>query len=181
MDTQLRDSVAALLLDAGRAHHEAYEATGGADPEWPIWYADFLQRDLASALGRELSKSQLIYCLMSADFDYQARSPNADWPEFYANELVARYSPAGSAHSDRLALYYMEGCPFCNRVRATIERLGIEVELRNVVEDPVHREDLMKVRGRATVPVLRISNPEGNDRWMPESQDIDDYLKKTYA
>ena len=172
MDTKLRDSIAALLLDAGRAHHKAFETTDGADPEWPVWYADHLQRDLAGAFGRDF---------MSANFEFQARSPDIDWSEFYANELVARYAPSEGAESDRLALYYMEGCPFCNRVRAVINRLGLDVELRNVVEDAQHRDDLMSVRGRATVPVLRISDAKGGDRWMPESQDIIDYLRKTYA
>jgi hypothetical protein len=29
--------------------------------------------------------------------------------------------------------------------------------------------------------VLRITSPEGEDRWMPESRDIVGYLQETYA
>jgi len=35
-------------------------------------------------------------------------------------------------------------------------------------------------RDRATVPVLHITSPDGDKRWMPESSDITNYLKKTY-
>ena len=66
-------------------------------------------------------------------------------------------------------------------VRAGIERLGVNVELRNIFEDPQHRDDLVAARGRATVPVLRITSPNGEERWMPESRDIVRYLETTVA
>jgi hypothetical protein len=30
-------------------------------------------------------------------------------------------------------------------------------------------------------PVLRITSPDGSERWMPESRDIVRYLEQTYA
>jgi glutathione S-transferase len=66
-------------------------------------------------------------------------------------------------------------------VRATIGRLGIDVELRDIHESTQHRDDLIEVRGRATVPVLRITSPDGEERWMPESRDIVRYLEMTFA
>ena len=65
--------------------------------------------------------------------------------------------------------------------RSGIERLGIDVELRDIHENPQHRDDLVEARGRATVPVLRITSPDGEERWMPESRDILRYLKTTAA
>jgi hypothetical protein len=66
-------------------------------------------------------------------------------------------------------------------VQHTIDALDVDVEPRNILIDPQHRSDLVDARGRATVPVLRITSPDGEDRWMPESRDIMAYLQKTYG
>lgn len=181
MNTEFRDDIASLLTQTGHAHHEAFAATDGADPDWPIWYADYAKALFAERFGMSFSKSQLIYCLMKADIEHQARAPESSWPEFYANEIVEHCAPSESPAEDRLALYYFDGCPFCNRVRSAIGQLEIDIELRNILEDSQYRDDLIEVRGRATVPVLRITSPNGDDRWMPESRDIIEYLQQTYA
>ena len=62
-------------------------------------------------------------------------------------------------------------------VRSAIDRLGLDVEQRDILEDPGYRDQLIEARGRATVPVLLITSPEGEERWMPESQDIVRYLE----
>jgi glutaredoxin 2 len=79
-----------------------------------------------------------------------------------------------------LALYHYDACPYCYVVRSEIERLGVDVELRNIHLDSRHRTDLVAARGRATVPVLRITSAN-EDRWMPESRDIVQWLRKHYA
>ena len=43
MNTELRTNLVDLFREAGHAHHAAFAATDGADPDWPIWYADYLQ------------------------------------------------------------------------------------------------------------------------------------------
>lgn len=181
MDTELRDNIAGFLVQTGQAHHKAFEATDGADPDWPIWYAEHARDTFAERFGLDFYKSRLIYCLMSADFEHQARSPDSDWPEFYANQIVERYAPSKSPAEDKLALYYFDSCPFCGMVRRAIDLLGIDVELRDVMVEPQHRDDLVEARGRATVPVLRITSPDGEERWMPESQDIISYLQQTHT
>ena len=65
-------------------------------------------------------------------------------------------------------------------VMQTTSQLGIEVELRNIDEDTDYRDELVAARHRATVPVLHITSPNGDKRWMPESRDIISYLEKTY-
>ena len=181
MNTERRDNLAALLQETGRAHHKAFEVTDGADPDWPIWYADYLKEPFAEQFGMIFFNSQLIYCLMDADFEHQARSPGSDWPEFYAGEILERFAPSESPEEDVLALYKYDGCPFCAMVRSSIDSLGVKVELRDIFENPQHRDDLIAARGRATVPVLRITSPNGDERWMPESRDINRYLEMTYA
>jgi glutaredoxin 2 len=82
---------------------------------------------------------------------------------------------------DHLALYYFDSCPFCIRVRRVIDALGIDVELRNIYEEPGYLEELRAARGRTTVPVLRITSADGEERWMPESADIVSYLQASYG
>ena len=80
----------------------------------------------------------------------------------------------------RLSLYKFDGCPWCERVRAAVADLGLEVEERDVREDPGHAAALQSAMGRGTVPVLRIDQA-GETRWLPESADIVRYLYATYG
>jgi glutaredoxin len=181
MNTELRDGIGKLLLETGHAHHKAFEVTNGADPDWPIWYAEYAKDTFEEQFGMSFTRSQLIYCLMTADFEHEARAPDSEWPGFYANEIVERFASAETPAEDKLALYYFDGCPYCSMVRSAIDQLGIDVELRDIFHDSQHRDDLVNVRGRATVPVLRIVSPDDENRWMPESRDIVSYLQKTYG
>jgi len=177
MNVELRKDLVELFRDTGRAHHTAFSATNGADPEWPIWYAEHLQAPIADALETPFTKSQLVYCVMDADFEQTARAPESDWSEFYADQFLERYAPSPAPSEDKLALYHSRTCPFCALVRSAIDRLGLDVELREIFEEPRYREQLVEERGRATVPVLRITSPDGEERWMPESRDIVRYLE----
>lgn len=181
MNADTQKELASLFAEAGQAHHKAFEATDGHDPDWPTWYVDFLAEPLARRFNLQFTHSQLVYCLMRADMEHQARAPESNWQKFYAREIVEHCVPSNSADRDALALYYIDGCPFCDLVRREIDRLGLDVELRNVFSANEHRDALVKERGRATVPVLRISSPDGEERWMPESRDIVSYLQKTYG
>ena len=181
MHTDHRNDIAELLVQTGQAHHKAFASTDGADPDWPIWYAAYAKDAFEERFGMNFSQSQLIYCLMKADIEHQARAPESSWPEFYANEIVEHCAPSESPAEDRLALYYFDGCPFCNMVRSAIGELDVDVELRNIKQDTQHFDDLIEARGRGTVPVLRITSPDGEERWMPESRDIIQYLRRTYG
>lgn len=79
-----------------------------------------------------------------------------------------------------LHLYMFRGCPYCRRVQDTIQTLGVEVELRDVHQNPEHMNDLLVARGRQTVPVLRVCE-DGQDTWMPESADIQKYLARRFG
>ena len=76
----------------------------------------------------------------------------------------------------KLALYHYTTCFFCHRVRTALSEMGIEAELRDIHKDARWRDELMEVRGRSTVPVLRIESEEGEVEWMAESSDIVVYL-----
>jgi len=175
----MRPQLTELFNETAKAHHNAFAATDGADPDWPIWYAEYLQPRTA-ALGLEFTKSELVDCLMKAELERSARAPDAPWPEYYADFFVERFAAAKAPNTDKLALYMTPYCPFCHRVRDAIDRLGIEVEMRDIFADRADRDALVAARGRATVPVLRITTEDG-ERWMPESRDIIRYLNKTYG
>jgi glutathione S-transferase len=80
-----------------------------------------------------------------------------------------------------LSLYHFEGCPYCQRVRDAMKRLGVEIELRDVRASAEHLGALRAATGRSTVPVLRIEEGAGKTRWMPESLDIVAYLEQEFA
>ncbi len=82
--------------------------------------------------------------------------------------------------ADDLSLYLYDGCPFCERVRAAVVDLELQLEERNIFQDRAHMDDLIAARGRRTVPVLRIAKPDG-DEWMPESADIVRYLYERFG
>jgi glutaredoxin len=80
-----------------------------------------------------------------------------------------------------LALYYYETCMFCIRVRRTIARLGLKIELRNIRAVPAYREHLLQGGGKSTVPCLLIHKEDGSTEWLYESQTIIDYLERRFA
>jgi glutaredoxin len=175
------ERLAALFEQTGQAHHEAFRDTDGDDPEWPLWYAEHLQERLQPFLAAPLTRSRLVFCLIGADDEHRATESDVPWPEYYARRFLECLGPAEEPREDRLALYYFDGCPFCVRVLRVIDSMGLDVELRNIYEVAEHLEALREVRGRTTVPVLRITSPDGTDRWMPESADIVRYLQATYG
>lgn len=79
-----------------------------------------------------------------------------------------------------LTLYGYPQCPYCARVLRAIEELDLEVPLRNTMQEPQHRSELLEATGRGTVPVLRIEGPDGVD-WLRESSEIVRYLVDRFA
>ncbi|MAI79727.1 MAG: glutaredoxin [Deltaproteobacteria bacterium] len=79
-----------------------------------------------------------------------------------------------------LALYHFVGCGYCARVRAAMQGLNVEIELRDTLENPDFSADVRAATGRSTVPVLRIEGEDGDVRWLPESLDIIRYLQERF-
>ena len=175
------DSITDLMHEAGNAHHEAYASSDGDDPDWPIWYADYLVKPMSGLSETQLTRSQLVYCLMDAEFERAVIASDADWPRYYAEHFAERFADTDTPAKDKLSLYVTPWCPFCTFVRETIDRLSVDVELRDISANSQHHGDLVNARRRATVPVLRIDSPDAQTRWMPESRDIVQYLEKTYV
>ena len=78
----------------------------------------------------------------------------------------------------KLSLYHYFGCSFCQRVRNAMQKQGLEVELRDILESSARRRELVDATGRQTVPCLRIESEDGTVEWMHESRAIIDFLQE---
>jgi glutaredoxin len=85
------------------------------------------------------------------------------------------------AETRELALYQFPACPFCVKVRRAIQRLGLNIELRDAQSDRENRNALIEGGGKPQVPCLRIPHPDGSVEWMYESADIIRYLEKRFG
>lgn len=90
------DEIVQLFQQAGQAHHDAFAAVDGADPDWPIWYAGYLHEDLTRLLNAAFTKSELVYLLVGLDKELQQRAPGANWHRYYAQSLTERYGGSDS-------------------------------------------------------------------------------------
>ena len=80
-----------LFSETGQAHHQAFIEADGYDPEWPIWYADYLYDRLLPLLEVDISKSELIYLLVHLSKVQPVDAPDASWSRYYARYLVENY------------------------------------------------------------------------------------------
>jgi glutaredoxin 2 len=80
-----------------------------------------------------------------------------------------------------LSLYGYPQCPYCRRVFETIDSLGLEIPLRDTMQEPENQRTVIEAMGRGTVPVLRIEDAAGGVKWLAESADIVRYLNERFA
>ena len=78
-----------------------------------------------------------------------------------------------------LSLYKFDGCPYCQRVRQAMARMGLEIELRDIHANPRYRQELVEATGIGMVPCLRIEEG-GKVRWLHESLDIIAFLERAF-
>ena len=85
------------------------------------------------------------------------------------------------ASTKNLVLYQFRMCPYSVKVRRAVKRLSLNIETRDAKREPSSREELLQGGGEIKVPCLRITDEQGEMRWMYESNDIIDYLEAHYA
>ena len=76
----------------------------------------------------------------------------------------------------KLALYYYDQCPFCQRVLRYMDDNNIEIPMKNVLEQPEFREELIGIGGRSSVPCLVIDGEA-----LYESRDIVRWLEENWS
>jgi glutathione S-transferase len=77
-----------------------------------------------------------------------------------------------------LELYQFEGCPYCAKVRATLNELELDYIIRSVPKGSSKRAFLEKLGGKQQVPFLV---DQQRDVSLYESDDIITYLKEHYS
>jgi len=82
------------------------------------------------------------------------------------------------AKTQNLSLYQLPSCPFCIKVRRTMKREGLNIELRNINKKNDYREELIREGGKRTVPCLRIEKADGQVQWLYESSDVVAHLQQ---
>ena len=75
-----------------------------------------------------------------------------------------------------LILYHFEACPYCAKVRAVVEDLGVDLDMRDTRENDNYREELLAMTIKTQVPCLVIDGKP-----MHESDDIIDYLRENFG
>ena len=83
--------------------------------------------------------------------------------------------------TEHYVLYQYDTCPFCRRVRAFLDRAGIDMSMRDPARDVAAFRELLAGGGRTTVPCLRIADANGETRWLYESNDMIEYLSRAAA
>ncbi len=78
-----------LLSQVGPAHHQAFAATDGDDPDWPTWYAAWLLERLRGH-SPVIEEPELVRLLEEAAQAHKASDGSEDWPAFYARFLAER-------------------------------------------------------------------------------------------
>jgi glutaredoxin len=78
-----------------------------------------------------------------------------------------------------LELYELPGCPYCAKVKQKLDELNLDYQSNEVPADHADRNRVQEVSGQTGVPVL-VDTDHGIEG-MPESDDIVDYLERTYG
>lgn len=71
-----------------------------------------------------------------------------------------------------LVLYKKDSCPFCQKVMRFMAANKIELQMKDIIEDPANKDYLVENGGKNQVPCLFIDG-----KAMYESDDIIEYLK----
>ena len=80
-----------------------------------------------------------------------------------------------------LALYQFSTCPFCIKVRQEMHRLSLPIEKRDAQHHAAHRNELLQGSGATKVPCLKITEADGQTRWLQDSTEIVAYLRERFA
>ena len=88
---------------------------------------------------------------------------------------------AVDTRTQNLALYHFPTCPFCLKTRRTMRRLSLNIELRDAQHDEAHRAALIAGGGKPQVPCLLISDAQGKQTWLYESDAINAWLNREFG
>lgn len=93
----------------------------------------------------------------------------------------AEAQAAVDARTRRLALYHFPTCPFCLKVRRVTRRLALDIELRDARNDAAAKAALLAGGGKPQVPCLLITEADGSQTWLYESDAIIAWLEREFG
>lgn len=76
-----------------------------------------------------------------------------------------------------LLMYYFPTCPYCKRVLSFLKKNNLldKIILKNIHENPVYEQELIKIGGKKQVPCLFI-----NGEPLYESMSIIEWFEKNF-
>ncbi len=90
MEKNITDTeLAELFVETSKRHHAAFIDSDGVDPEWPMFYAAYVQTRLWDRLGVLITRSELVYVMVDADLALLAGTATGAWPTVYADRVRA--------------------------------------------------------------------------------------------
>jgi len=96
-------------------------------------------------------------------------------------QRVAAAQDAVDQQCQSLALYQFSTCPFCIKVRQEIRRLSLPIEKRDAQHHAANRNELLQGSGATKVPCLKITEADGQTRWLQDSTEIMAYLRERFS
>ena len=85
------------------------------------------------------------------------------------------------ARTRTLALYHFPTCPFCIKSRRVMQRLSLNIALRDAKNNEAHRAALIAGGGKPQVPCLLITDDNGQQTWLYESDAINAYFNREFG
>lgn len=79
-----------------------------------------------------------------------------------------------------MALYQFNTCPFCIKTRQEMRRLSLPIEKRDAQHNDTNRDALQQGSGATKVPCLKITEANGETRWLQDSKAIVAYLRERF-
>ena len=99
-------------------------------------------------------------------------------PEGVQRDAAAQ--AAVDAQCQSLALYQFNTCPFCIKVRQEMRRLSLPIEKRDAQHHVANRDELQQGSGATKVPCLKITEANGQIRWLQDSNAIVAHLRERF-
>ncbi|WP_353136678.1 glutaredoxin [Limnohabitans sp.] len=79
-----------------------------------------------------------------------------------------------------MTLYQFNTCPFCIKTRQEMRRLSLPIEKRDAQHNAANRDALQQGSGATKVPCLKITEANGETRWLQDSKAIVVYLRERF-
>jgi glutaredoxin len=80
-----------------------------------------------------------------------------------------------------LVLYQFNTCPFCIKVRQEMRALALPIDKRDAQHNSANRDELVQGSGASKVPCLKITDSNGQTRWLQDSNAIVAYLRERFV